>query len=84
MSADIVVAVIGAVATILTVVISNSRHASEVDAKLDKSLALQQQKLEALTEEVKRHNNFASRMPVIEEQIKVINHRIDDLERSQK
>ena len=33
-----------------------------------------------LTREVREHNNFAKRMPVVEEQIKVINHRIDDLE----
>lgn len=38
-------------------------------------------KLQELTREVREHNNFAKRMPVIEEQIKVINHRIDDLER---
>ena len=37
--------------------------------------------LEELTREVREHNNFARRMPVVEEQIKVINHRIDDLER---
>ena len=37
-------------------------------------------KVEELTREVREHNNFARRMPVVEEQIKVINHRIDDLE----
>ena len=36
-------------------------------------------KLEELTREVREHNNFARRMPVVEEKIKVINHRIDDL-----
>ena len=39
------------------------------------------ERIEALTEEVRKHNNFASRMPVVEEQIKVANHRIEDLER---
>ena len=39
---------------------------------------------EALTREVREHNNFAQRMPVVEEQIKVINHRIEDLEEYQK
>ena len=34
-----------------------------------------------LTEEVRKHNNFASDIPVMKEQIKVMNHRIDDLER---
>ena len=38
-------------------------------------------KLEELAREVREHNNFARRMPVVEEQIKVINHRIGDLER---
>ena len=47
-----------------------------------KSQAITETKLEELTREVREHNNFAKRMPVVEEQIKVINHRIDDLERS--
>lgn len=38
-------------------------------------------RLEQLEKEVKEHNNYARRMPVVEEQIKVINHRIEDLER---
>lgn len=46
-----------------------------------KSQAVTETKLEALTREVHEHNNFARRMPVVEEQIKVINHRIEDLER---
>ena len=37
-------------------------------------------RLKQLEEEVRQHNNFARRMPVVEEQIKVINHRIADLE----
>ena len=41
-------------------------------------------KLEELTREVREHNNFAKRMPVVEEQIKVINHRISDLEEFHK
>ena len=38
-------------------------------------------KLEELTREVREHNGFARRMPVVEEQIKVINHRLTDLEK---
>ena len=45
-----------------------------------KSQAVMETKLENLTREVREHNNFARRMPVVEEQIKVINHRIADLE----
>lgn len=49
-----------------------------------KAQAVTETKLEDLTREVREHNNFAKRMPVVEEQIKVINHRIDDLEDAQK
>ena len=41
-------------------------------------------KIEALTREVRAHNHFALRMPVVEEQIKVINHRLQDLEVSHR
>lgn len=41
-------------------------------------------RLEQLENKVAEHNNFARRMPVLEEQIKVINHRIDDLEQEEK
>lgn len=78
---SIIVALIGASATILTVIISNNKHSSDIDARLDKALAVQETKLSELTREVREHNNFAKRMPVVEEQIKVINHRIQDLER---
>lgn len=46
----------------------------------NKSRAVIEYKIEELTREVREHNNFARRMPVIEEQIKNINHRIDGLE----
>lgn len=45
-----------------------------------KTQAITDTKLEELTREVREHNHFAQRMPVVEEQIKVINHRISDLE----
>lgn len=48
--------------------------------KLDKQQAVTETKLEELTREVRAHNNFAQRVPVMEEQIKVVNHRIADLE----
>ena len=49
-----------------------------------RSQAVTETKLEELTREVREHNNFARRMPVVEEQIKVLNHRIGDLEEMQK
>ncbi len=53
----------------------------ELDAKLSQHQAVTDIKIEELTREVREHNNFARRMPVIEEQIKVANHRIADLEK---
>ena len=53
-------------------------------ASNSKAQAVTETKLEDLTREVREHNNFARRMPVIEEQIKVINHRIGDLERTRE
>ena len=52
-----------------------------VRASNSRAQAVTETKLEDLTREVREHNNFARRMPVVEEQIKVINHRIGDLER---
>jgi len=55
--------------TLCGVLIANSRSQAVMETKVDE-----------LTREVREHNNFARRMPVVEEQIKVINHRIEDLE----
>ncbi len=56
---------------------------AKLDAKLSQHMAVTDTKLEELTREVRKHNNFAERVPVLEEQIKVANHRIGDLERRQ-
>jgi len=56
-------------------------RSKEADAKLEKAQAVTDTKLEELTREVRRHNNFAEVIPVIQEQIKAANHRIDDIER---
>ena len=53
----------------------------ELRKDLEKMQAIQNGKIEDLTEEVRKHNHFAEKIPVIEEQIKVANHRIEDLER---
>ena len=45
-----------------------------------KAMAVMEERISELTREVRAHNNFAQRMPVVEEQIKVINHRLADLE----
>lgn len=54
---------------------------ARLEAKLDKHEAVTDTKLDELTREVREHNGFARRVPVMEEQIKVANHRIEDLEK---
>ena len=49
-----------------------------------KAMAVMEERISELTREVRAHNNFAQRMPVVEEQIKVINHRLEDLEEYHK
>ena len=66
-------ALVGVIATCLS---SNRK----IETQLEKAQAVTDTKLDELTREVREHNGFARRMPVVEEQIKVINHRIGDLE----
>lgn len=66
--------------TIITALITGGMTLIGVLAANNKTLAVAEAKLDDLTREVREHNNFARRMPVVEEQIKVINHRIEDLE----
>ena len=54
----------------------------KLNAKLEKFQAVTETKIEELTREVRKHNGFAERMPVVEEQIKVINQRLDKVESS--
>lgn len=81
MSEAIIVAIITGGLSLIGVIVSNNRTAQSMDAKLDKQQAVTETKLEELTREVRAHNNFAQRIPVLEEQIKVANHRIADLEK---
>lgn len=69
MSDTIITALITGGITLLGVLISNSKAQAVTETRMDE-----------LTREVREHNNFAKRMPVVEEKIKVINHRIEDLE----
>lgn len=80
MSEAVIVALITGGLSLIGVVIANNKNARDMNAKLDKQQAINNEKIEELTREVREHNNFAKRMPVVEEQIKVINHRISDLE----
>lgn len=73
MTEAIICALITGGITLAGVLVTNSR-----------AQAVTEEKIEELTREVREHNNFAKRMPVVEEQIKVINHRIADLERERR
>lgn len=66
--------------TIITSIITGGITLAGVLIANSKSQAVMETKVDALTREVREHNGFARRMPVVEEQIKVINHRIEDLE----
>lgn len=70
MVSEIIVALIGGLVTLSGVLIANSKAQAVTDTRLDE-----------LTREVHEHNQFARRVPVLEEQVKVANHRIEDLER---
>lgn len=72
----------GLLGSIIVAVITAISTKSAVTHKLEVAQAVTDTKLEELTREVRRHNSFAERVPVLEEQIKVANHRIEDLERS--
>lgn len=88
MSEAILVALITAAGAVIAQYLlsrSNSEKLSkDLFAKLDKAQAVTDTKIDELTREVREHNNFARRMPVLEEQIKVANHRISDLEKGDK
>jgi len=75
-----VVALISGVLSLTGVVVSNFATARKTAASIHTSQAVTDTKIEELTREVREHNGFARRMPVVEEQIKVINHRLTDLE----
>lgn len=73
MTEAIICAIVTGGLTLLGVIIANSKTQAVTEAKL-----------EELTREVREHNNFARRVPVVEEQIKVINHRLQDLEQGKE
>lgn len=80
MSEAILAALIAAAASIVSNIILTRKSATEMDHKLELRQAVTDTKIDELTREVRAHNNFAQRVPVLEEQIKVANHRISDLE----
>lgn len=73
MVTEILVALISGCVTLIGVLIANSKAQAVTETRLDE-----------LTREVRQHNNFALRVPVLEEKIEVANHRLDDLEEFNK
>jgi hypothetical protein len=73
MYTEILCAVISGAVTLVGVLIANSKSQAVTETRLDE-----------LTREVREHNHFAQRVPVLEEKINVTNHRIDDLEERSK
>jgi hypothetical protein len=79
-SEAILVALITGGLSLIGVVVTCLVTARKNETNMKISQAVTDTKIDELTREVRSHNNFAQRMPVVEEQIKVINHRIEDLE----
>ena len=82
MQTEILVALIAAGASLCGSVLAVLATSAKTVRQMEVNQAVTQTKIEELTREVRAHNNFAQRMPVVEEQIKVANHRIADLERN--
>ena len=77
----ILAAAVTGILSLLGVVVSSIGSNRKIENALSTSQAVTDCKIEELTREVREHNNFAKRMPVIEEQIKNINYRLEELER---
>lgn len=77
---SILAAMITGSLALLGVVITNISGNRSMQAKLEKSQAVTDTKLGELTREVREHNHFAQRVPVLEEKIKVLEHRVEHLE----
>lgn len=77
---SIIVALITGGLSLIGVIITTRNNSKRMEQQLQTAQAVTDTKIDELTREVREHNNFARRMPVLEERIKVANHRIDDLE----
>lgn len=84
MSEEIIVCLLSGFFTILGTIISVIASYKSMANQLDKRQAITDVKIENLTTAVNKHNNFAERLPILEEKMKVANHRLDDLEKELK
>ena len=81
---EILIALITGGCSIVAVILTNRAANEKMLRAMDIKQAVTDERLAELTREVRAHNHFAERMPVVEEQIRVINHRIEDLENYHK
>lgn len=81
MNATVLASLITGLLSLTGVMLSNLLSDRRRETALRTAQAVTDEQLRQLTREVREHNNFARRMPVVEEQIKVINHRLEDLEK---
>ena len=81
MNATVLASLITGLLSLAGVMLSNLLSDRRRETALRTAQAVTDEQLRLLTREVREHNNFARRMPVVEEQIKVINHRLEDLEK---
>ena len=77
---EILIALITGGLSLLGVIVTNRSANDKMMHSMNVTQAVTDEKIAELTREVRAHNHFAERMPVVEEQIKVINHRLEDLE----
>ena len=80
----LITAGLGLVGVMITNYFSNKSLSDKVPHQLEVAQAVTDTKIEELTREVRMHNNFAQKIPVLEEKMSVANHRIDDLERHEE
>lgn len=84
MAESILVALITGAISLVGTILTILSQGKKTDEQMKISQAVTDTKIEELTREVREHNNFAHRMPVLEEQMKVANHRIADIEEAMK
>lgn len=75
----IIASIITSVLALVGVIITNARSNQAIETKLQIAQAVTNEKLDSLTAEVKKHNNFAARMPVVEEQVKHLNKEVEEI-----
>ena len=84
MSDAVIAALITGGLALIGVVITVVAGQRRTETKLKINQAVTDTKIDELTREVREHNNFARRVPVLEEKMKVANHRIENLERREE